>query len=289
MIFSTSRYLGKQAYLTTDETEEELTVKKVGRVHHFIFDHNICIGILIKRPDVAMMFRRKDAYAPLSSLTFQSGTVILDADYEEKANEFLKKNKINLAHTFVLDGMAVSCENGKALGNVDSITCNSSGKIEEIKVSDGAMSDALLGTRPIPGEYVVGVKAGTGAARLVSTDGEEEEDYGVLVMKDEAGSVQLAGGASEKLAAGSVVAKKKAGEMAGKLKEKAAPTLEKGKEAAIDLGKRGAQKGKEVAADLGEKGKEKAKEKAKRDLETTKIGLLGFKEEFKKAYKGDNE
>jgi uncharacterized protein YrrD len=277
LIFSTSRYIGKQAYLTTDETDEELTVKKIGRVHHFVFDKKVCIGVLIKRPDVAMMFRRKDIFASLSSLTFQSGTVILDADYEDKANEFLKKKKINLAHTFVYDGMTVNCENGKELGTVDSITCNSSGKIEELKISDGAMSDALLGVRNVPGEYVIGVKAGTGTARLVSTEGDGEEDFGVLVVNDDAGEVTFAGGASEKLAAGSVVAKKKAGEYAGKLKEKATPALEKGKEKAIDLGKKGAQKG-----------KEKATEKAKRDLESTKKGFIGFKDEFKKAYKGDD-
>ena len=300
MSFSTSEYIGRQAYLTTDETDEAVTVKKIGRVHHFIFSKKKCIGVLVKRPDVAMMFRRKDIFAPLSSINFQSKAIILDSDYESRGAEFLKKSKIKLSQTFVYDGMAVQCENGERLGCIDSVVCEAKGTVSNILVSDGITSDKLLGLKTIPADLLVGMKAGSGAARLVSTDAGEDEGVGVFIVKDEAKDVKFKGGATQKLAVSTLKAKNKAAETATKAKDAAMPMVEKGKNKAIEVAKKGAAKakekatpvlegGKEAATDLAQEGVQRAKEKAERDTEEFKRGFAGFKEEFKKAYSGEDD
>ena len=300
MSFSTSEYIGRQAYLTTSETDDCVTVKKMGRLHYFIFSQNKCVGVLVKRPDVALMFRRKDVFAPLKAINFQSKTIILDSDYEKQGNDFLKGSKIKLTQTFVYDGMTVQCENGTKLGCIDSVMCDSKGRISSIQVSDGATSDKLLGFRTVPAELLVGMKNGTGAVRLVSTDGDDDEGVGVFVVKDEAEEIKFKGGATQKLAVSTIKAKNKAVKTAGKAKDAAMPMVAKGKDKAVDLAKKGASKakekatpvlegGKDAAVDLAEEGVQRAKEKAERDTEEFKKGFKGFKEEFKKAYKGDDE
>ncbi|MDO4841251.1 MAG: hypothetical protein Q3982_01045 [Phoenicibacter congonensis] len=274
MAFTTSILIGKPAYLTTDESDDEVTVKKVGRVHFFVFDGKVCVGVLVKRPDAAMMFRRKDLFAPLSAIYFQEKAIIIDADYEAQGKAFLKENNINLNKTFVWDGMNVQCEDGRDLGVVDCVVCTDSGKLKELHVSDGITSDKLLGVRVLPKELVLGMRVGTGTARLMTTDQKEDGGCGVLAVKNEAASIKLSGGVAEKAAVGSVKAKEKAvvaaGEMkktAGELKEKATPTAKKAAATASNV------------FDAGVK-------KAGRDFETTKKGVLGFKDNFMNAYKG---
>ena len=261
--FSTAEYLGRQAYLTTDETDDCVTVKKVGRIHFFVFSEHTCVGVLIKRPDVAMMIRRKDIFAPLQSINFQKKSIILDADYEKQGSAFLKKSGIKLSQTFVYDGMEVETEGGRSLGTIESVTCSSGGMVSDIKVSDGVASDKLLGTRAIPADLIVGMKMGSGEARLVSTDGKDDEGAGVFLVKDEAADIKLVGGAAQKAAATSV-------KVASQVKEKAVPAIAKGKDASVDLAKKGAKA-------------------AGKNYETTKKGILGFKEEFKKAYSAESE
>ena len=304
MSFSTSEYIGRQAYLTTNETDDQVTVKKLGRLHYFLFQKNLCLGALIKRPDVALMFRRKDVFAPLKAINFQAKTIILDDDYEKQGEAFLKENKIKLSQTFVYDGMSVQCENGEALGCIDSVICDAKGSLREILISDGATSDKLLGLRTIPADLIVGMKTGTGAVRLVSTDGSDDEGVGVFVVKDEAADVKMKGGATQKLAVTTIKAKNKAAESASKAAEIAIPAVakgvSKGAEKAADLAKKGAAKAKEkatpvlengkaAAADLAEEGKARAKEKAEKNAEAFKLGFSGFKEEFKKAYSGEDD
>lgn len=300
MSFTTSEYIGRQAYVTTAENDESVTVKKIGRVHHFIFQSNKCVGVLIKRPDVALMIRRKDVFAPIGAINFQSKSVILDADFEKQGSAYLKKKNIKLSQTFVYDGMAVQCESGAELGSIDSVVCDAKGNVKLVNVSDGVTSDKLLGLRAVPAELVLGMKQGTGFARLVNTDSEEDEGMGVFVVKDEALDIKFSGGATQKLAVSTIKAKNKASEVAVKAKEKAMPAVEKGKDKAVELAKKGfdtvkdkaspvLEGGSDSASDLAQKGVQRAKEKAKRDTNEVKKGFMGFKEEFKKAYSGYDE
>ena len=271
MSFKTSEYLGKLAYLTTDESDEEVTVKKVGRVHFFVFHQRKCVGMLVKRPDLAMMIHRKDIFAPLNAVYFQEKAIILDADYENKANAFLKENKIKLSQTFVWDGMTVDCENGKSLGTVDCVVCaDTTGKLIELHVSDSVTSDKLLGVRVLPSDLVLGMRMGTGTARLMTVDDKEDEGCGVLCVRDEASKIPLTGGAAEKLAVSSAKAKDKAIETAIDVKKKAVPATKKAKAAASTV------------IDAGVK-------KAGRDSATIKKGVVGFKDEFMKSFNGEEK
>lgn len=271
MSFSTAELLNRQALVTTDETDDEVVVEKVGRVHFFVFAKNRCIGLLVKRPDAALMFRRKDLFAPIQSCYFQDKAVIIDKDYEEVGKKFLKDNNLSLAKTFVWDGMDVFTQSGTKLGSVNTVECKNNGEVIKLHVTNGATADALLGRREIPAELVLGMKQGTGGARLMSTDKSHEyEGEGALLVKDEAQKISLEGGAAEKAAVGTVMAKKKATQAAEFVKENAAPTAEKAKEVATKAASEGTRA-------VGKK------------YDEVKTGIFGFKDEFMKSFKGEDE
>lgn len=269
MSFFTAELIGKQAYLTTDESDDEVVVEKVGRIHFFVFAKNRCIGILVKRPDAALMFRRKDLFAPISSCAFQEKAVIIDKDYKEAGEKFLKENNLSLAKTFVWDAMDVFTQSGTKLGSVDTIECKDNGEVIHMKVTNGGAADALLGRRDIPANLILGMKQGSGGARLMSTDKDRtDEGMGALLVSDEAGKLSMDGGAAEKAALGTVAAKEKATQAADFVKENAGPAAEKAKEVATKAASDGTKF-------VGKK------------YEETKSGILGFKDEFLKSLNGE--
>lgn len=269
MSFSTGELLGKQAFVTTDETDDEVVVEKVGRIHFFVFAQNACIGILVKRPDAALMFRRKDLFAPISACAFQEKAVIIDKNYKEAGDKYLKEHGLTLNKTFVWDGMDVYTQSGTKLGSVNTVECKNNGEVVTLHVTNGATADALLGKREIPAKLILGMKQGAGGARLMSTDKEhEDEGMGALLVADEAQKVSLEGGAAEKAAKGTVAVKKKATEATEFVKENAAPAAEKAKEVATKATAEGTKA-------VGKKAEE------------VKNGIFGFKDEFLKSFHGE--
>ena len=267
MIFSTSKFINKPAFIATSETEDEIDVEKAGRVHFFAFDVKCnCVGAFIKRPDVALMFQRKDLFAPLESCRFADEGLIIYPDYKEVTSKLTKKHGLNLNLTFVYDGMDVYLQNGEELGVVGDIKVDDyTRQIKSMTVSAGGVADSLLGKREIPGEFIIGVKSGTGKAQLVKVDDKQDAGVGALIVDDLAGQLDTKGGIAKKAAVASVKAKSKAVKTAKVAKEKAAPKAKKAKDKA------------EVYA-------EKGKDAAVKTYAETKKGVIGFKEEFLKAF-----
>lgn len=266
----TSEWVGKPAYIKTSEDDSEIAVKMVGRVHFFAFEQQTCVGVFIKRPDVAMMFRRKDLFAAISTFEIVDNTLILDGDFEKKSKEYLSNNKIKLDLTLIWDGMEVVSQSGGNIGSVDGVCVDeSSGKIDHIDVSAGATSNVLLGQRKIDTELLVGFVQG-GGARLMKAGTALECQSGCILVKDEALQIPLEGGVAQKAAVASVKAQVAAKQTANKVREKSGPAYQKTKETAGKLAKDGAK----VAG---------------KKYEETKQGLLGFKSEFLKAYKNEQD
>ena len=263
-MIKTSEWIGKSAYITTDDDGSEISVKSLGRIHFFVFEGLSCIGALIKRPDVAYMFRRKDLFTSLNTFEIIDNTFILRGDFEKTSNAFLRENNIKLNTTVIWDGMNVKTRSGEMLGCVDTVCIDeNSGEIDYIKVSNGATSGALLGSRVLSREYLVGFNSGEGA-RLLTNGASDEESSAHVLVKDEAASVELSGGAAEKAAVASVKAQAKASKAARDIKEKVQP--------ALDAGKGAARKAASTGGDV-----------ASRKFKETKDGVIGFKDEFLKA------
>lgn len=269
MIFS-SDWIGKSVYITTGETDSEIAVKSVGRIHLFIFDGKRCAGILVKRPDVALMFRRKDLFAAFPAIEVMDGSFIISSDYDKLSNSYLRENNIHLASTVVWDGMDVYTESGERLGSIDTVAINSqTGYIDHIIVSFGATSNALLGKRKLDFDMLIGFGTG-GGARLLTTDKHDTGECGCIIVKDSARNIQMEGGAAEKAAKASVKAQVVAKKTAKDISEKAKPAYEKAKDVAGKAAKEGAS----VAG---------------KKYQETKDGILGFKDEFLKAMNENNE
>lgn len=232
MILDISKIVGKKAYVKTSESSQEIQVKQIGRIHVAIFHpvYKICIGVLVKRPDVAWMFRRRDAYCALPLLEIdEDGEVILEADYKEKSVKFLKLENIKLDACVIWDGMDVFTENSKELGSIERINIDrKSGEIVDIHVAAGATSKALLGTRIIPAPEIVGFAEGKGA-QLVANNSIDTGEIGCILVKNSALNIEPTGGAAEKAAKASVKATNAAKKTASSVKAKASKAADKAK------------------------------------------------------------
>ena len=272
MFFSTFKLINRRAFISTSESDDEIVVEKAGRVHFFAFNNkNTCVGMFVKRPDVALMFRRKDLFAPLSCCDFVNEGVIISNDYKKKTEKLRKEEGLDLDCTFVLDGTDVVTESGENLGVVEELICDSkSGKVEKFVVSDGGLSDTLLGKRTLSGDVIVGLRAESSQFAIMKTESKDDLSGPVLVVKDSAKQTEHEGGVAKKTAVASVKAKKKAIEAKDVIKEKATP---------------GAKAAKEKASTLAEKGKDSFSE----TFQSTKDGVVGFRDEFLKAFRSEDE
>lgn len=255
MLLDTSKIIGKRVYFKTAENTEEIEVKQLGRLRVAIFHpvHNICIGVLIRRPDVAWMFHRRDVFCALPFIEIdEDGEIILADNYAEDSKKFLKSENINVDASVIWDGMPVQTQSREVLGAIEKVLVHSSsGEIKSILVAQNTTSKALLGTREIPNDYIIGFYEGSGI-KLVSNNDNDTGVEGCILVKDVATDIELTGGAAEKAARASVkatqtvkkagiTAKTEAAKVANTAKPKisqAAKTAEKAtQEGAFSLGK----------------------------------------------------
>lgn len=210
MLLDTSKIIDKRVYEKTAENAEEIKVKQLGRLRVAIFHpvHNICIGVLIRRPDVAWMFHRRDVFCALPLIEIdEDGELILADNYAEKSKKFLKSENIIVDASVIWDGMPVQTQSKETLGTIEKVIVdNSSGEIKSILVAQNTTSKALLGMRKIPNDYIIGFNEGSGI-KLVSNNEIDTGVEGCILVKDVAADVDLTGGAAEKAAKVSVKAK----------------------------------------------------------------------------------
>lgn len=217
MLLDTSKIIGKHVYVKTSENAEEIEVKQLGRLRVVIFHpvKNVCIGVLIRRPDIAMMFHRSDVFCALPLFEIdEDGEIILAENYADESKKFLKSEKINIDACVIWDGMPVQTQSGDTLGTVEKVLVDEiSGKLKSILVAQNATSKALLGTREIPESHVIGFEEGSGI-KLVSNNETDTGIEGCILVKNSASDIDLSGGVAEIVAKASVKASqtvKKAG------------------------------------------------------------------------------
>ena len=250
MILDTSKIIGKKVYAKVDETAEEIEVKQIGRLRLAIFHpvENICIGVLIRRPDVAMMFHRKDVFCALPLFEIDDDNeIVLSDNYQDLSKKFLKDGKINLDACVIWDGMPVQTTNGENLGCVEKVLVdNTTGKINSLSVSQSATSKALLGTLEIPEEEVIGFDEGSGI-KLVSNNKTDTGLEGCILVKNSVADIELTGGAAKAAAIASVKVTnsvKKAGDTAkteiARATESARPKISKAAKSAEKATQEGA-------------------------------------------------
>lgn len=262
--------MSKRVWISRPTKRDEEAQKKMGRVHAVVFHPTEarCVGLLVKRPDLALMFRRSDIFVAFNGFTEEGNALLLKEDANATDKGACKALAIDLDACVIWLGLAVMCQDGTDLGTVgDVVFDDRTGMVDHLVVSQGATANALLGTRKVPGSMVRGFKRGMGT-QLYLSDDDDERALGAILVDDAVKGLDAQGGvaasAGEATAVIGDAAKKGYRRVAKKVRPKAE---EAGKAAseAIDKG---------VFA-------------TGRQIGRTKGMFSNFKDEFKKGMNGE--
>lgn len=233
-------------------------LRKLGKVHACVFHptEKRCIGMLVKRPDAALMFKRSDAFAALGACMVEGKRVVVADEPQAMGSAAEKALGIDLDECVLWVGMPLVSEGGVVLGTVGRVRFEAeTGAVIEVEASQGATANALLGQRVVPAEDILGFRHSSGG-----------EDPGAILVSEDAAASAPAEGAAAKAGKATAVAAAKVRQV----KDAAQPTA---REAAAQAG---------AAA-------EKAAFAAGRQIGRATGMFAAFKEEFDKARNGDDE
>lgn len=182
---------------------------RIGRVVHVLFHPTEprVVGMLVERPDIAMVIRRRDRILALDRAAFDGGAVNVNGSsaWDSAAGSRLG---IDWDRSVIWSGMPVRTESGRMLGSVrDAVFDPATGELNALGLSGGVTADVAVGVRDLPARLVMGF------------DGE------AVVVADEAAQAKVDGGASAVAGRKAAVAKAeatKAVEAAAKTAAKAA-------------------------------------------------------------------
>ena len=215
--------------------------KRVGKVYRFVFHptEKRVVGFLVKRPDLLLMFHRKDSFVALDGFHIEDGRVMINDDKEATGNAAVKRLGLDWDNCVLWIGMPVVTKSGAQLGYVGNVAFDiKTGVVDSFDVDTGAMNDAIVGKITIPAAMVRGFKRGVGTA-LAEVDehgqGDETAELGAILVDDAAADIQAVGGAAE--AAGEAVAV--ASDKAHKAVETAKPKVQEASRAAGEAVEKG--------------------------------------------------
>lgn len=271
---NTNELGNKKVWVEHSTKKNPDAVKKFGKIHAFVFHPNKAqlVGFLVKRPDIAWMFRREDAFVAFDGFAVMEddsgkSVIVVKEDPKATGKGALKALGVKLDDCVLWLGLPVICENKTDLGVVDSVEFDErNGRVSKITISKGATANTLLGRRKVPASMIKGFRLGVGA-KLNMPDGQSDDEvHGAIIVSDEAADLAAVGGAAESAGAASAIAIDKAKKTHSKAKEKIAPIVS-------DAGK-AVQKGAYVTG---------------RQIARTEGMFKNFKDEFKKAMNDDSD
>lgn len=247
---------------------------RIGKVRHFVFHptQRRVVGFLVKRPDLLLMFRRKDLFVPLDGFEWEDGRIVLPYSKDRKAQTgpaAAKAMGLDWNKCTMWEGMPILTEDGEPFGRVGAIEfMKSSGKVVSISADKGAMDKALLGKLEIPVNLIKGFRLGIGDT--VVTNGMETDDEdvqtGAILVSNDVRDIKVEGGLADKAGKQAAIAK----HQWNQTKEAAKPVMHEAAEKAEDLSVKGAYAtGKQVSK--------------------AKTMFSDFKKEYEKGLKGEGD
>ena len=229
--------------------------KRIGKVRRFVFHPSSkrCVGFMVKRPDLALMFHRRDLFIPIDGFDIEDGRVVIpykESDMEGKGA--IKRLELDWEACTMWEGMPIMAENGTVLGSVsDIIFMEHTGKVVSITAHRGNTAKVLLGQAVIPANLIRGFKLGIGTQLTAENDVNQGKDdllIGAILVSDEVLEHGTEGGIAEKAGQQSAIAQHKAKEAAAKAK----PKVDKASKQAGDAINKGAYiTGKQLGAAKG--------------------------------------
>lgn len=201
---------------TTTAKDGTVTDKyqKLGRVHAAVFtpDGKHVAGFTIKRPDVAGMVKRADAFLARDSLKVLDEKTVLVTRPEDGLDEVaLRRLDLDWDRCIMWSGMDAKTTAGKPLGYVsDAEYDEGSGVVTRFFTADGGMARALIGSFVITPDMVRGYRDG------------------FMIVEPGDKSVQLDGGLAGAAGEGYARAKAGASEVGKKVGAAAGEAVDKG-------------------------------------------------------------
>lgn len=214
--------------------------KPVGKVRYCVFHpkKKQCMGFMVKRPDAALMFRRKDVFVALDSYEFEGKNIKIDDTPDATDAAAAKRLGVNLDECIIWEGMPIIAENGDQIAWVDDVCFDvETGKVEQVIPHATAGAKFLIGLRTIPRNCIKGFRFGVGdELNITEGEGDEEEMVrGAIVVSNKALTIQTEGGIAEKAGQQSAIAAEKVRQASAKAKP-AVDAAGKAAEEAVEKG-----------------------------------------------------
>ena len=122
----------------------------IGKVRRFVFHprERRVVGFLVKRPDLALMFHRKDLFVSINGFDIVDGRVVVRQTPDATDKGACKALGIAWATCVMWEGLPLMTESGEVLGMVGTVTFDrQTGAISTVAADAGATANTLLGTR----------------------------------------------------------------------------------------------------------------------------------------------
>lgn len=192
---------------------------KLGKVHMAVFapDGRQLVGFLVRRPDVAGMVKREDAFLAWDSFGPCERGICVTRPNDGLDDAARKRLGIDWDSCILWEGMDARTRSGKVLGYVNDVDFDAkTGRAITFYVGDGGMARALVGSFEVPAEMVLGYAPGKGG------------QDGCMVVSDEAENLAVDGGAAAKAGEAWAAAKVKGSEVGKKAGAAASKAVDKG-------------------------------------------------------------
>lgn len=239
---NTGALYNQKVYVPAPNKNDQDHVKKLGRVHQFVYHPKEprCVGFLVKRPDMALMFHRKDAFVAFDGFTVIDGHIIVSSSPQAIGAGACKRLGINLDDCIIWSGLPVMTKDGETLGLVGNVIYDrTTGRVLQLEISQGATANTLLGKRCISASEILGFKRGMGTP-LYAADETDLNALGALVVSDAAKEAQVDGGVAQKAGEATAIVADKAQKTYKKVVKKAKPKVEEASKVAGEAINKGA-------------------------------------------------
>jgi hypothetical protein len=183
------------------------TPRFFGKVRRVVFHPSrpVAVGVIVKRPDVLWMFKRKERFAALDRLVACEGGFLVENDRADTWDAAAcKRLGVDFDDCLLWDYMDCVNEDGEKLGTITAVAFfEDDFAVDHIDISSGRAERALTGARNIPAAHIKGYRDGA------------------IVVDVAAGEVQAQGGLAGKAGQTWATAKHKAGKARRETDEKA--------------------------------------------------------------------
>lgn len=141
----------------------EFRLAKFGKVRQAVFSPDGCrlVGFLVKRPDVAGMIKRHDAFVAFDVLGRDGKRLVIMREEAAMDDAALKRLNVSWDDCIIWGGMDAQTKGGKKLGYVDGAAFDAkTGAVESFSITDSGMANAIIGSIEVPSSMLKGYSNG---------------------------------------------------------------------------------------------------------------------------------